>query len=180
MVTIETRQETRPVTSHEPAEVVAPPVTSHRRGRRRGRWFWLLAFPVLVIGLTFASAAGRHQWALSFIRQPTPYTTLSFQDAAGLPTTVTVGARVHLSFTVANQEGRPMDYAVVMSSANLGDTHARTVLRRTTLAVPAAGQRTTSVAVRPVCTASPCELQVALPGHPETIDVVLDVHRHAG
>jgi hypothetical protein len=158
----------------KPADELA--ITPRPTRRTHGRW--LLAVLAVVIGLTLASPAGRHQWALSFIRQPTPSTTLSFRDSAALPHTVEIGARVRLSLTVANHEGRRLAYPLVVSSANLGDTHAMTVLHRSTLTVPSSGQRTTSIAVRPACTASTCELQVSLPGHHETIDVLLDMRRH--
>jgi hypothetical protein len=110
------------------------------------------------------------------IRQPTPYTTLSFQDVAGLPHNVESGAPVHLTFTVANHEGRRIDYPVVLRSGNADGAGTVTALLRTTVTVPSGGQRSTSVSVRPACKTSACELQVSLPEQAETIDVVLAMH----
>jgi hypothetical protein len=174
MVTIEfAPKESQPLTN--------PPDEAAMRPRRapRARWPWLLAALALVIGLTVVSPAGRHQWALSLIRQPTPYTSLSFRDPAALPHTVETGDRVRLTLTVADHEGRRLNYPLVVSSENLGDARSMTVLRRSTLSVPSGGQRTTSIAVQPACTASTCELQVSLPGHPETIDALLDMRHPA-
>ena len=171
MVAIDVAPQSRPVTRNDD-QVAAPVVVP----RRRRRWPLLLAAFAVLIGLTLVSPAGRHQWAVSLIRQPTPYTTLSFRDPAGLPHNVESGARVHLTLTVANHEGRRTDYAVVVSSANADGAGTVTALLRTTVPVRSGGQRTTSVSVRPACKTSACELQVSLPGHPETIDVVLAMH----
>jgi hypothetical protein len=177
MLTIDTAPAVRP-DAVQPDAVDPQPVAPRRR---RSRWLLLLSALVVVIGLTFVSPAGRHQWAISFIRQPSPSTSLSFRDAAALPHNVKVGAAVHLAVTVANNEGRRTNYSLVVSSANLSGANAdaTTVLRRTDLAVPSGGQRTTSITVRPACTVAACELTVALPGQHETIDVLLNIERHA-
>jgi len=171
-IDVEVELQSRPVTRYDDDDdrVTAPVVI------RRRRWPLLLAVLAILIGLTLVSPSGRHQWAVSLIRQPTPYTTLSFQDAAGLPHNVESGAPVHLTFTVANHEGRLTDYPVVLSSANADGAGAVTALLRTTVTVPSGGQRTMSVSVRPACKTSACELQVSLPGQAETIDVVLAMH----
>jgi Protein of unknown function (DUF1616) len=141
-------------------------------------WPFVLAGIVVLAGVSLLIPAARHQWALSIIRQPDHYTALSFRDPGGLPHSIEAGARVHLTFTVANHEGRHMEYTYQLSSANRVDAHQK-VLRRATLAVPKGGQRTESVTVRPACASSTCRVQVSLPGHHETIDVLLDVHHHA-
>jgi hypothetical protein len=143
-------------------------------------WPFVLAALAVLVGVSLLVPAGRHQWAISLIRQPTPYTALSFRDAAGLPHDIDAGARVHLSFTVANHEGRSMKYAYVLSSTNLVGDHASKTLLRATLTVPDGGQGTESVTVRPGCASSSCQLQVSLPGRPEAIDVILNVHRPGG
>ena len=171
MVTIDNAPQTESITS-QPSESTKTPVA-----RRRRWWPPMLAGLAALIGLSLLWPAGRHQWAISFIRQPTPYTTLSFRDAAGLPRNIETGAPVHLTFTVANHEGRRLEYPYVLSSLNLSGAPDKTVLSRATLAVPSGAERTRSVTVRPACKASSCEVQVALPGHPETIDVVLNVHQ---
>jgi hypothetical protein len=174
MVTIDTVPSSRPMASDAAQD------TQPRVARRRRLWPLALAAVVALVGLSFVSPAGRHQWALSFIRQPSRFTALSFQNAAALPRNIEAGARIHLAFTVANHEGRQTKYPYVLSSANPNGTSARTVLDRAALTVPSGTQRTASVTVRPVCAASACEVQVSLLGHPETLDVLLDVHRHRG
>jgi hypothetical protein len=146
-----------------------------------GRPWWPLTVAVIAVllAVSLLIPAGRHQWAISIFRQPTDYTTLSFRNAAGLPEAINAGARVHLSFTVANHEGRRMEYPYVVSSKSLDD-RIPGVLRRAALPVADGGQRTESVTVKPRCTTSPCRLQISLPGHPETIDVLLNVHQPKG
>jgi len=148
-----------------------------------GRPWWPFVVGVLAVFLAVSllTPAGRHQWAVSIFRQPTRYTTLSFRNAAGLPQDVNAGARVHLGFTVANHEGRRIVYAyLVTSTPNPVADNVPEVLRRASLNVPAGGHRTESVTLRAQCTSSPCRLQVSLPGHPETIDALLNVHPPKG
>ena len=64
--------------------------------------------------------AGRHQWALAFIRQPTPYTALSFENAGHLPASLAKGAPLDLTFSVTNQEGRDLRYRYLVTSASSG------------------------------------------------------------
>jgi hypothetical protein len=126
---------------------------------------------VLAVGLAFPGI--RHQWALSFVRQPTHTTALSFQDAGHLPTTIGKDAPLHLSFTVANQEGRSIRYHYVVTSSS-GKSGGK-IIDRSTVSVPAGGTRSPSMSVDPGCAASPCRVQVALPGHGESIDLLLSV-----
>jgi hypothetical protein len=167
MIVIDSSRHTEPTTNDDD-QVAPPPV-------RRHRWPFVLVALVVLIGLTLVSPAGRHQWALSFSRQPTPYTALSFQDAASLPHNVKSGTPVHLTFTVANHEGHSVDYPLVLSSANVSNNGTMKALHHSSLTIPSGGQRTVSVAVRPVCTHRACEVQVSLPGHPEKIDVILNL-----
>ena len=171
------------ITEHppDPTSTTSPPDEAATTGELGRRWWpFIVAAIAVLVGVSLLLPAGRHQWALSFIRQPTHYTTLSFQDAADLPSTIAAGDPVHLSFTVANHEGQRIRYPFVVTSADVGTVHARTVLQRATLSVPDGGQRTASVTVRPVCTSSSCQVQVSLPGHPETIDVLVHVHHPTG
>jgi len=135
----------------------------------------------IFLAVSVLTPAGRHQWAVSIFRQPAHYTTLSFRNAAGLPHDVNAGARVRLSFTLANHEGRRMDYPYVVSStANPPNGQIPNVLRRAELTVPAGGQRTETLTVKPRCSTSACRVRVSLPGHPETIDALLNVHHPKG
>jgi hypothetical protein len=131
---------------------------------------------VLVIGFVAVSLlapGGRHQWALAIVRQPTRYTVLSFQDAADLPDQLGAGGNVDLSFAVTNDEGRPLRYEYVVTSAS-GPQDAVVLLRATT-AIPAGGRRSVALSVHPVCSASPCTVAIALPGHPEIIDALINI-----
>jgi Protein of unknown function (DUF1616) len=141
-------------------------------------WPFILAGIAVLVAISLLIPAARHQWALSIARQPDHYTALSFRDAATLPQTIEAGGRIHVAFTVSNHEGRRVDYTYLLSSSNRLGTHPK-VLRRSTVAVPKGGQRTESVTVRPACAGASCRLQVSLPGHSETIDVLLNVHHHA-
>jgi hypothetical protein len=173
MTDIDTSPKTTPVTS-------CADETVETRVAKRRRWPLVLAVGATLVGLSFVSPAARHQWALSFIRQPSPYTTLSFQDPASLPDNIESGAHIHLTFTVANHEGRRMSYPYVLSSTNPGGTPAVRVLDRAAITVAAGKQQTTSVTVRPVCAHTTCEVEVSLLGHPETLNVLLHVHGHVG
>jgi hypothetical protein len=144
-----------------------------------GRAWWPFVTGAVAIFLVVSvlTPGGRHQWAVSIFRQPTHYTTLAFRNAAALPHDVNAGVPVHLSFTVANHEGRRVAYPYVVSSTpNPPDGRVPKVLHRASLTVPDGGQRTASVTVKPRCPSASCRLQVSLPGHPETIDALLNVH----
>jgi uncharacterized membrane protein len=155
----------------EPTEV--PESTD--RGRR---WWPIGVVALIVVSISFVFPAVRHQWALSFVRQPTHYTALSFDGAADLPTTTTAGTPIHLTFNVANNEGRTVTYPYVVTSSgtkNGTTTTAASVLHRSTVTVPSGGQRSASVAVVPVCSTPVCQVTVTLPGHGDSINVLLHV-----
>jgi hypothetical protein len=145
------------------------------RAEKVGRrwWPWVLAVLFVLGAASVATPAGRHQWALSFVRQPTYYTSLSFVDAAHLPTTVPKGSTIHLSFTVANHEGRGLNYPYSVTSASRGQVPV--LLGHDVLFVPSGSRRSAAVAVVPECAASPCQVQISLRGHAEAIDVLVDV-----
>ena len=140
----------------------------------RARWCWrrvLAGAAGLASAISLLVPAGRHQWALSLLRQPTPYTVLFFNRAAVLQARVTPGQPVHFAFTVGNHEGRATRYRYVISSYPLGSGDGRPLLlAESAKLVPAGSSWSVSVTVRPHCGSSPCRIQVSLPGHPETID----------
>ena len=139
----------------------------------RARWCWrvLAGAAGLASAISLLVPAGRHQWALSLLRQPTPYTVLFFNRAAVLQARVTPGQPVHFAFTVGNREGRALRYRYVISTYPLGSNGGRPVLlAESAKLVPAGSNWSVSVTVRPHCGSSPCRIQVSLPGHPETID----------
>jgi hypothetical protein len=156
---------------------------------------------LLAVGGSLLSPSGRHQWALSLFRQPTPYTVLAFSRPAALPATAVVNEPVGISFTVANHEGHAARYRYVLSVGSVfsagshgAGSHAagshgagshgagsgRTrVLGSSARTVPDGATWTVSTAVRPTCGISPCRLEVSLPGYPETIDFLVTL-RTAG
>jgi uncharacterized protein YfaS (alpha-2-macroglobulin family) len=105
------------------------------------------------------------------VRQPTPYTSLAFHDPADLPTTLASGDTLRLSFVVANHQGRQIRYAYVVTST--GPDASASVIGHATVTVPAGAQRTVPLDVRPVCTGTPCQVAVSLPGYSETIDALV-------
>ncbi len=168
-------------TAKRPAHAKVDQAPAHSKARQTPRRWWpfVLLVGAVFIGVSVLSPAGRHQWAISIFRQPTDYTTLSFRHAGDLPSTVAAGAAVDLSFTVGNHEGRRVQYPYVLTSANVSGRSAATVLHTGTLTVPVGGTRGVSVDVIPKCTSSPCRIVVTLPGHPETIDLVVHVRSPA-
>ena len=140
----------------------------------RARWCWrrvLAGAAGLASAISLLVPAGRHQWALSLLRQPTHYTVLYFDRAAVLQDRVTPGRPVNFAFTVGNREGRAMRYRYVISTYPLGSRGGRPLLlAESAKLVPAGSSWSVSVTVRPHCGSSPCRIQVSLPGHPETID----------
>jgi hypothetical protein len=143
------------------------------RDRESGarRWWPILApLAALAIGVSLLSPAGRHEWALSLFRQPTRYTVLSFDHAAALPATAATGEPITVSFTVGNEEGRVADYRYVISAA--GGRSSR-ILGESARTVAAGAMWTVTTAIRPACGIARCRIEVALPGHPETIDFLV-------
>jgi O-antigen/teichoic acid export membrane protein len=164
---------------------VDPPTTAalaredgNRPAPRKGRRWWpsIAVVVVLLVGATLVTPAGRHQWDISILRQPTHDTTLSFENATTLPANVAAGKSVHLLFTVSNNEGRRVDYSYVVTSANADGSHAM-VLKRSTVAVPAGRTQAVAIVAAPVCASASCRLAVRLPSQKETIDALVRVHR---
>jgi D-inositol-3-phosphate glycosyltransferase len=129
-----------------------------------------VAAAMLVAGSSLLVPSLRHQWALTLGREPAPYTALFFDRPGALPGRVPAGRPVGLTFTIANHEGRPEKYTYLLTA------HSRQGARplgRSTRAVPPGGSWTVSARVLPGCAGPPCRVQVSLPGHPETIDILL-------
>lgn len=125
--------------------------------------------------------ASRHQWALSIVRQPARYTTLSFNEAWELPTTAPSGSRIPISFMIGNQEGRTLTYKYVVHESDPLDFSATMATASRTLGPGRTW--TVSIDVKATCSlVPPCRIQVSVPGHPETIDLLVTlkpaVHKH--
>jgi hypothetical protein len=140
---------------------------SDRLGRLR-RWpVMVVGVAVLAIAVSLAFPAGRHQWAVSIFRQPARYTALAFNYAWQMPTTATIGGRVDVFFTVTNEQGRAESYRYVLRQIAPGESQQ---LGHGVGTVAAGATWTVDTHIRPTCSVLPCEVQVALPGYPETID----------
>jgi hypothetical protein len=130
----------------------------------------LTPLAVLAIVFSLISPAGRHQWALSIFRQPTPVTTLFFNQAWALPGTAVARAPINVSFTIGNDEGHAVNYRYVLS---VSGGQKNRVLKESARLVGAGQTWTVSTVIRPACGASRCRIEVSLPGHPETIDFLV-------
>lgn len=139
---------------------------------RRRWWPVLVPLALLVVVVSLVTPAGRHQWALSIFRQPTKYTELSFNNAAALPKTAAANKPIDISFNIGNNEGEAVKYRYVVSESPSGKS--KTLYSAEKNISPGAAQ-TIQVTVRPTCTSSPCEIVVSLPGHPETIDFLVNL-----
>jgi hypothetical protein len=162
------------VSSIEEPGTDRPEIGRPAKTTRRRRWPLVVAAVLILAGISLATPAGRHQWALSLIRQPTPYTVLSFENAGHLPTTASSDGHLDLSFSVTNHEGHDVKYRYLVTSASSGQIPV--VLQRGILSVPVGVRQTKSVNVVPSCQGSPCHVQVSLPGPDESIDVQVALH----
>ncbi len=155
-----------------------PASRSSYRDQPTRRW-WPVLLPVLALALaaSLLVPAARHQWALSLIRQPTPYTTLSFNNSWALPTTAAAGQPIAFSFTIDNSQGRAIKYRYVVteSTEQVSETLAQDTKR-----VAPGGKWVVNKTVRLACaTGLSCRVAVNLPGHPETIDFLVTIEpRH--
>jgi hypothetical protein len=148
---------------------------ANHRAQGPKRW-WPLVVPVVVVavGASLLFPAGRHQWALSLFRQPTRYTTLSFNEAWALPATAVRGEPIAISFTVSNQEGHTVYYRYSLAQ-NDGKT-SRTLDSSARRIAPGANWLVRTV-IKPTCADSPCQIKVTLPGYPQTIDFLLTMKK---
>lgn len=149
---------------------VANRVLRTKSGERRW-WPLLTAVVVIAVTLSLLVPAGRHQWALSIFRQPARYTALSFNYGWELPTTAIIDSPIPISFTIGNQEGRPLTYRYVLRQSN--PLNVSRTLATAAHEIRPGKTWTVSVAVRPTCRPSPCRIEVSLPRHPESIDFLV-------
>jgi hypothetical protein len=146
-----------------------PPEEGPRRASIRW-WPFLVPVAVLGIAVSLLVPAGRHQWALSLFRQPTRYTVLSFNNASSLPSTAALDEPLPISFTIGNDEGRDTNYSYVLTQTADGVSER---LGSSSKFVGNGQAWTVSTVIRPSCIGTPCEIEVSLPGHPETIDFLV-------
>jgi hypothetical protein len=140
---------------------------------QRPRRWWPVLLPLIALALaaSLLIPAGRHQWAISLIRQPTPYTVLSFNKSWAIPTTATAGQPIVFSFTINNGQRHAIKYRYVVteSTEQVSETLAQDTKR-----VAPGGNWVVTKTVRLSCaTGLSCRVAVYLPGHPETIDFLV-------
>ncbi len=137
------------------------------------RWqFWLYGVGFVTAVLVIASLVSpwvRHEWALSLIRQKTPYTQLGFTDAAGLPATAVRGNSIPISFAITNDEGKQVSYHYVVASGSGSKLES---LSSATKVVASGASWDVDIAVVPKCAESACRVQVSLPQQSESIDFI--------
>jgi hypothetical protein len=137
-------------------------------GRRRW-WPSLTVLLVVAIGITLSFPAGRHQWDVSILRQPTRYTVLYFDHPASLPHQATANQTISFSFTIVNDEGRSVDYHYRVQTSPTDPPQEQ----EASTTIPASRQEAISVSLRPACAASPCRIRISLAGYSESIDFLL-------
>jgi hypothetical protein len=141
------------------------------RHEEQPQWKWWLAGTGLVMAvLVVASLLSpwvRHEWALSLVRQNTPYTQLGFNDAAALPVTEVRGKGIPIFFAITNDEGKQIPYRYVVASGSGAKLES---LSSGTETVAAGASWYVHVTVVPKCAETTCRVQVSLPQQGESID----------
>ena len=110
---------------------INPAGNESRRGNTRRRAGIAVGLAVLLLAAALAAAFPRelkHQWELSVVRQPTPYTQLYFTAPASIPSSLVAGQKNTFDFTIENDEGRAYRYTYVVT---LQDSRARQVSKET-------------------------------------------------
>ena len=139
----------------------------------RPRWrAWAAATLVglAAIGASLTSPQLRHQWLVSFVRQPTPYTVLAFAAPDNLPVQTTPRWHISVSFVIGNNEGRPVHYRWVLAS---GSKSALTPIRTGSRLVAAGKEWTVKTTFVPKCPGRDCAIEVSLPAQHEHIDFLV-------
>ena len=136
--------------------------------RRVWPWLILAALCVTVVGLGFAYPREiRHQLAIPFSRQPTPYTELYFTNPRTLPTFLSVSRPDSFSFTIVNREGRARVYSYVVT---LSSSQGTSTVGNGTIDVEDGRASTRVVDVGPAKPGQAYTITVKLLGRSETIN----------
>jgi hypothetical protein len=143
-------------------------------GRQRPWWPFVTAIVVGGVAVSVLIPAGRHQWALSILHQPTTFTALSFNHPGSLPTAAKDGHSVAFTFSIGNHEGHTVRYTYVVTSSPGGSAPITS-----TAAVSDGRTRAIAVSLEPRCNGSPCRIQVALPSENQSIDFLVFVPKHS-
>jgi Protein of unknown function (DUF1616) len=129
--------------------------------RRAGLVVGLVVLLLLVaaIGAAFPRQI-KHQWELSVVRQPTPYTQLYFTAPASIPSVLAAGQQNTFDFTIENDEGRAYRYTYVVT---LEDSRARQQVSKETVMVNSGERVTRAVTVVPTDKESRYLVSVVIP-----------------
>jgi hypothetical protein len=123
-----------------------------------------LAVGAFVVGLS--SSDFRMQVVNSTTRQPTSFTELYFTNARSLPKDLRGEGPFTFQFTIANHEGRGVDYSYLVTAA---DTGGITPITRGALVVESGQSTPLSVSFVPGRIDTIYLVTVQLVGRPETI-----------
>ncbi len=131
----------------------------------------LVAGAILSFALGFMSVTNwdslRHQLAISFTRQPSPFSALSFTDPTALPSTSRPGRTTEFSFSITNREGRAVSYDYLVT-ASYGGGRLDSV-ENGRIQVPTGTTVDHLVRVTPRENSARYIFTVSLAGRPETI-----------
>ena len=99
-------------------------------------WSIIIGVGVAVFVALLAAVASpqqfKHQLAISFIRQPTPYTQLYFKNPGTLPDKLKYNKKNTIDFTIVNNEGRTYIYTYVIT---LQDSRSRQTVSAGTVTI---------------------------------------------
>jgi hypothetical protein len=137
---------------------------------RRNPW---RAFLILAAGLVagafvvgLLSSGVRAQVARSTTRQPDRFTELYFTNEQGLPKDLRGQGPFSFQFTIADHEGRSVDYSYLVTAQDAAGT---TPITRSAVVVGSGQSAARSVTFMPARTGTTYLVTVQLLGRPETI-----------
>lgn len=119
---------------------------------------------VAALGAAFPKQL-KHQWELSAVRQPTPYTQLYFTAPASIPSILVAGQPNTFDFTIENDEGHAYRYTYVIT---LEDSRAQQVSKET-VSVNSGERVTRAVTVQPTDKKSRYLVSVTIPSLNQSI-----------
>jgi len=144
--------------------------TSERTRVRTHRRLWPVVVPLAIaaIAVSLVLPGTRHQWAESVVRQPAPYSAVSFVAPSELPTTLVSGQSLQFTFTVENHESKSLRYPYFLIASPT--KNADGIVGGGSVVVPAGGSRNVNVSLDPKCSGSPCRISVGLAGYGVAVD----------
>lgn len=123
-------------------------------------------FAILAIAAFLYPQQLKHQLAISFVRQPTPYTQLYFTNPEELPGSFNVNQKITFDFTIENDEGGTHTYTYTIT---LEDSRSRLVVDQQTVIIPDMSSAVLPVTVVPKDQKSRYLISVNLKGMNQSI-----------